>query len=144
MAVTGTRTSRCTLARPRGAQARALCHGGRGPLSPLVLPPVGDRPGRGAGAASGQVVPRAGELLGAGEVLGAGTVPTGEVARRRPQPARVARTRRPRGEAGMATAEYAIATLAACGFAGLLLALLASDQVRGLLLGIISRALSVG
>ncbi|NNH24746.1 DUF4244 domain-containing protein [Pseudokineococcus marinus] len=44
----------------------------------------------------------------------------------------------------MATAEYAIATLAACGFAGLLVTLLASDQVRTLLLGIVRRALSVG
>jgi hypothetical protein len=44
-------------------------------------------------------------------------------------------------DAGMATAEYAIATLAACGFAGLLLAILAGDQVRGLLLGIVQRAL---
>ena len=47
-------------------------------------------------------------------------------------------------EAGMATAEYAIATLAACGFAGLLVAILSSGQVRTLLLGIIRRALSVG
>ena len=46
-------------------------------------------------------------------------------------------------DAGMATAEYAIATLAACGFAGLLLVLLRSDEVRGLLLGIVRRALSV-
>jgi Protein of unknown function (DUF4244) len=49
-----------------------------------------------------------------------------------------------RGDQGMATAEYAIATLAACGFAGLLLVLMRSDQVRGLLLGIIQRALSIG
>lgn len=48
------------------------------------------------------------------------------------------------GDHGMATAEYAIATLAACGFAGLLLTLLRSGEVRGLLLGIIQRALSVG
>ena len=34
-------------------------------------------------------------------------------------------------EAGMATAEYAIATLAAAGFAGLLYVILRSDQVRG-------------
>jgi hypothetical protein len=47
-------------------------------------------------------------------------------------------------DAGMATAEYAIATLAACGFAGLLVALLRSGEVRGLLLGIVRRALSVG
>ena len=45
-------------------------------------------------------------------------------------------------DAGMATAEYAIVTVAACGFAGLLVALLRSDQVRGLLLGIIRRALA--
>jgi hypothetical protein len=44
----------------------------------------------------------------------------------------------------MATAEYAIATLAAVGFAGLLLVILKSDEVRGLLLGIIKSALSVG
>ncbi|MFC8731417.1 DUF4244 domain-containing protein [Luteimicrobium sp. NPDC057192] len=47
-------------------------------------------------------------------------------------------------EAGMATAEYAIATLAAVGFAGLLLVILKSAEVRGLLLGIIKSALSVG
>lgn len=46
-------------------------------------------------------------------------------------------------DAGMATAEYAIATLAACGFAALLLALLRGSEVRELLLGIITRALSV-
>jgi Protein of unknown function (DUF4244) len=47
-----------------------------------------------------------------------------------------------RPEAGMATAEYAIATLAAVAFAGLLLVIMRSDEVRGLLLGIIREALS--
>jgi len=47
-------------------------------------------------------------------------------------------------EAGMATAEYAIGTLAAVGFAGLLLVILRSEQVRSLLLGIVQSALSVG
>jgi hypothetical protein len=46
------------------------------------------------------------------------------------------------GDVGMATAEYAVVTLAACGFAGLLVALLRSDAVRELLLGIIRRALA--
>lgn len=46
-------------------------------------------------------------------------------------------------EAGMATAEYAIATVAAAGFAGLLIAILRSDEVRGLLLGIVRGALAV-
>lgn len=45
-------------------------------------------------------------------------------------------------EAGMATAEYAIATLAAVGFAGLLVVILKSDEVRGFLLNIIRAALS--
>ncbi|GAB2604793.1 DUF4244 domain-containing protein [Pseudactinotalea suaedae] len=49
-----------------------------------------------------------------------------------------------RGEAGMATAEYAIGTLAAVGFAGLLLVILRSEQVRSMLLGIVQSALSVG
>lgn len=45
---------------------------------------------------------------------------------------------------GMATAEYAVATLAAVAFAALLLTILKSDEVRGLLLGIIRQALSIG
>ena len=42
----------------------------------------------------------------------------------------------------MATAEYAVVTLAAVGFAGLLVAILRSEVVRGLLLGIVKRALA--
>uniref|UniRef100_UPI0020281736 DUF4244 domain-containing protein n=1 Tax=Actinotalea sp. C106 TaxID=2908644 RepID=UPI0020281736 len=44
---------------------------------------------------------------------------------------------------GMATAEYAIATVAAAGFAGLLITVLRSDEIRGLLVGIVRGALSV-
>ena len=47
------------------------------------------------------------------------------------------------GETGMATAEYAIATLAAVGLAGLLVVLLRSDEVRGFLLNLIRTALSL-
>lgn len=54
------------------------------------------------------------------------------------------RGRRAAGDAGMATAEYAIATLAACGFAGLLVLILKGGQVRGLLMAVIERALSIG
>lgn len=46
-------------------------------------------------------------------------------------------------DVGMATAEYAVATLAACGFAGLLVTILRGNEVRGLLLGIIRRALAL-
>ncbi|ADG75658.1 hypothetical protein Cfla_2773 [Cellulomonas flavigena DSM 20109] len=44
-------------------------------------------------------------------------------------------------DAGMATAEYAIATLAAVGFAGLLLVVLKGNEVKGLLSGIVRQAL---
>lgn len=44
----------------------------------------------------------------------------------------------------MATAEYAIATLAAVGFAALLVAILSSGEVRGMLMNLISSALSFG
>lgn len=50
--------------------------------------------------------------------------------------------RRATADAGMATAEYAVVTVAACGFAGLLVAILRSGEVRGLLLGIIRSALA--
>ncbi|OMH26998.1 DUF4244 domain-containing protein [Tersicoccus phoenicis] len=46
-----------------------------------------------------------------------------------------------RGEEGMATAEYAIATLAAVGFAGLLVLILKGNEVKGLLTAIIRQAL---
>ncbi|MFZ3451944.1 DUF4244 domain-containing protein [Arthrobacter sp. 7Tela_A1] len=47
-------------------------------------------------------------------------------------------------EAGMATAEYAIATLAAVAFAALLAAVLGSGDVRELLMSLIRAALSFG
>lgn len=48
------------------------------------------------------------------------------------------------GEAGMATAEYAVGTLAAAAFAGLLLTVVKSGSVQGILESLISAALSVG
>ena len=47
-----------------------------------------------------------------------------------------------RREEGAATAEYAIATMAAVGFAGLLVAILRSDEVRGMLTELVHRALT--
>lgn len=44
---------------------------------------------------------------------------------------------------GMSTAEYAVGTVAACGFAGLLFKILTSSQVRSLLTGIVERALQL-
>ncbi|MCL1801261.1 MAG: DUF4244 domain-containing protein [Promicromonosporaceae bacterium] len=45
-------------------------------------------------------------------------------------------------ESGLATAEYAVATIAAVGFAGLLIAILKSETVRSGLEGLITSALS--
>lgn len=46
-------------------------------------------------------------------------------------------------DAGAATAEYAIATMAAVAFAGLLVVIMRSDEVKQILTDLINRALSV-
>lgn len=48
------------------------------------------------------------------------------------------------GEAGMATAEYAVGTVAAASLAGVLLAILKSDWVRELIADLIRSALGLG
>ena len=48
------------------------------------------------------------------------------------------------GERGAATAEYAVATMAAVGFAGLLVLILRGDEVRGILTDLVRNALTVG
>lgn len=45
---------------------------------------------------------------------------------------------------GGTTAEYAITTLAACGFAALLVVILKSGAVKGILSGLITGALKLG
>ncbi|MCU1443626.1 MAG: hypothetical protein JWQ59_1776 [Cryobacterium sp.] len=47
-------------------------------------------------------------------------------------------------ETGAATAEYAVATMAAVGFAGLLIVILRGDEVRGILTELVRNALTVG
>jgi hypothetical protein len=47
-------------------------------------------------------------------------------------------------ENGAATAEYAIATMAAVGFAGLLVVIMRSDEVKTILFDLIRSALSLG
>ena len=71
---------------------------------------------------------------------------------RRPSTETVVRPRRPfrsglrrlAGERGAATAEYAVATMAAVGFAGLLVIILRGDEVRGILTDLVRNALTVG
>ncbi len=50
---------------------------------------------------------------------------------------------RPIRDAGMATAEYAVATVAAAAFAGLLFKIVTSDDVRTMVSDIIDRALQL-
>ena len=47
-----------------------------------------------------------------------------------------------REDAGMTTVEYAVGTVAAAGFGGLLIKLLMSDEARNLIWGVITNALS--
>lgn len=47
-------------------------------------------------------------------------------------------------ERGLATAEYAIVTIAAAGFAGALMAILRGGDVKGMLTSLIQSALSIG
>jgi Protein of unknown function (DUF4244) len=67
-------------------------------------------------------------------------------ARTRPSVRRTASSvvRRIAGERGAATAEYAVATMAAVGFAGLLVVILRGDEVRGILTDLVRNALTVG
>jgi len=46
-------------------------------------------------------------------------------------------------DVGAATAEYAIATMAAVAFAGLLVVIMRSDEVRGILTDLVRRSLTV-
>ncbi len=57
--------------------------------------------------------------------------------------ARLRRTlgRGSREESGMTSAEYAVGTLAACAFAGVLYKVVSSDTVAGMLTDIVQRAL---
>jgi hypothetical protein len=70
----------------------------------------------------------------------------GESARARPAMRRALGSvaRRIAGERGAATAEYAVATMAAVGFAGLLVLILRGDEVRGILTDLVRNALTVG
>lgn len=56
---------------------------------------------------------------------------------------RVLKALRLQGDLGMTTAEYAVGTVAACGFGGVLYKLLTSDTVVNLLENLISHALSI-
>lgn len=50
---------------------------------------------------------------------------------------------RARSERGMTTAEYAVGTVAACGFGGILYKLLTSEPIQNLLSNVVERAFGV-
>jgi hypothetical protein len=49
-----------------------------------------------------------------------------------------------KSDTGAATAEYAIATMAAVGFAGLLVVIMRSDEVKSILFDLVRSALTLG
>jgi len=55
----------------------------------------------------------------------------------------ISRLGRLRSERGMTTAEYAVGTVAACGFGGILYKLLTSEPVQNLLSSVIDKAFGV-
>jgi hypothetical protein len=57
--------------------------------------------------------------------------------------ATVRRPHRLRSDSGMTTAEYAVGTVAACGFGGILYKVLTSDEVVRMLKDILKRALTM-
>jgi len=57
--------------------------------------------------------------------------------------ARVAPALRPRDERGMTTAEYAVGTVSACSFAGILYEILTSDFGHSLLEGLLNNVLGI-
>lgn len=54
----------------------------------------------------------------------------------------ISRARKISGELGIATAEYAVTTVAACGFAGVLYKLLGSESIAQLIGELLRKALS--
>jgi hypothetical protein len=71
-----------------------------------------------------------------------GSVSTQAIADSTPhRPRRLLGRRLPIGDDGMTTAEYAVGTVAACGFAGVLWAVVHSSTVSHLLSGVVAKAL---
>lgn len=116
--------------------AAGVTGGGIAPAGRAVWPLAAAAPSRSPG-----LVPRCAGSCGRDAV----TAPRGLVASRSARIAQVARRAlvgRAAGDGGAATAEYAIATMAAVAFAGLLVVILQSDEVRGMLLDLVRRALT--
>lgn len=98
---------------------------------------------QGAGSTAADGGARAADGAGAGAGAGAGDGAVVPLRARRPWRRWWHSVRRDGADAGMATAEYAVVLLAAVGFAGLLIVILTSSEIRELLTGLVRGALSV-
>ncbi|WP_246018740.1 DUF4244 domain-containing protein [Arthrobacter crusticola] len=125
------RLCRCSTASrtPQASSGDAAC--GTDPAASTSIVPGPSLPGLAAVGAHAPAAPPS--------LRTAGTSGSGHTGR--PLPGRVSVGMR---EAGLATAEYAIVTLAAVGFAALLVAVLSSSEIRGMLMSLITNALSFG
>jgi|GEM_PF-167475 len=139
---------------------RAPCVCGVNRIDVLRSRPVPARDRASAGAARGGAVRRATRVVverlvrrttrfGRLEAAGGRDAPSAGSGARPVRPIRSGRRGRfaptppADGEAGAATAEYAIATMAAVAFASALVAIMRSDEVRGILEGLVRDALTV-
>ena len=125
-------TSALAVSRPRRGE-------GDGRLRRTGMPAVPPRPTDNASAVNASTINTA--IQGASATLPGNVVELYPGSSVTPKARRSPRLRE--SEGGMATAEYAIATLAAVGFAGLLVFILRSDEVRGFLLNLIRTALAL-
>ncbi len=120
------------VSRPEALKAQGEQQEPKAPEAQMALDAVGS--------------PRVGENGAGGAVLvpdidGGRSRHLGQVSARLQEARRAMRSQ---AELGLATAEYAIATIAAAGFAGVLIVILKSGKVQTLLGNIIESALSVG
>jgi hypothetical protein len=110
---------------------------------------AGNDPARGTVAATDSVPGPADDTAGGARryvrtgSIGTGVRP-GSIRTRTVRSNTVRALRRLREDRGAATAEYIVATMAAVGFAGLLIVILRGDEVRGILTELVRSALTVG
>ena len=131
----GVRGVRVAAARVHGSGRTGVAAAAEGrAVWPLAAAPAA--PSRSSGRVMGCACACGGEVVTAAP----GLVPSRSA--RVAQAARRALLCGATGDRGAATAEYAIATMAAVAFAGLLVVILQSDEVRGMLLDLVRRALT--
>lgn len=147
--MSATRSATHPLPRAGAAAPRSVSRAGTWPSSvPRGRVPVGTR-GAASTARAGTRSTAGRHRSGAGGEAVGGPGILGKLAPARVAGLVVARAYaampapRARADGGMSTAEYAVGTVAACGFAALLFKILTSSKVRSLIVNLVTRALNL-